>query len=151
MLAADSCEALQRVDRPGVRGARGGHDRQRPAAGVGVRADRRRDGLRLEALIGVGRKDADLIGPEPEHACGARDRSMSLIGDVQRRALVHRPEQRLARAREGGEVGSRAAGHEHAGGLARVADPLLEPVEDDELDAARAGALHPGADVDAER
>ena len=39
---------------------------------------------------------------------------------------------------------------EHSGGLARVPDPILEPVQHHKLDLARAGGLHPGPGVDVE-
>jgi hypothetical protein len=151
VVAADLRQVAERVDgacrrRAGVR-----DDQQWQPPGGLVGADSAEERLRAHPGAFVGRDDAHLVGPEPERPRGACQRRVRLVGHVDDRPLVHRAESRLPRARERRQVGGRAARHEHADRLLGVADPLPQPVEDDELERARPGGPEPPARVDVER
>ena len=137
-VAADAGQRGERVDRAGVRGARHAGGEQRRAAGAHVGVDGGGQRLGPQAPVAVCGQHAQLVGAEAEQARRAREGGVPLVGDVGDRAGGHRAEQRLARAGERRHVRRGAAAHEHAGRLLGVADPLLEPGEHDELEAARA-------------
>src|SRR5439155_21842227 len=65
--------------------------------------------------------------------------------------VAHRADARLTCAGERSQVRNRAAADERAARSRRIADPLLEPVENLELELGRSGRLLPGARIDVAR
>jgi hypothetical protein len=150
-IVGDLGDGRQRIDRPGVRRAADRRDEQRLLAVGGVVVDRRGEVRRTQAAVLVGRDDPDLVVPEAELACGPRDRGVRLVRDVDHQALVHRPGEDLPGAGDRGEVRRRAARHEDAPGVWRVADPPGEPAQDGQLELTGAGGLAPRPGVDVHR
>ena len=150
-LPAERRELFERIDRTRARRARvrDGEERPPPAGLVG--GDRGRERRRLEPQVLADGQDPHLVGPEAERPCSPCERRVRLVGDVDDEVVAHRADERLARAGERGQVRGRAAGHERAGRLGRIADPVLEPAEDLQLELRRAGGLHPRARVDVAR
>jgi len=147
-FAAEPGEARQIVDGARVRGARvrDHEERQAPRGRVGV--DRRREVVDADPEPVVRGDHPELIGTEPEMARGAGDGRVGLVAGIGHDPRRHRPDDRLPGAGDGCQVRRRPAGHEHAGGLRGVADPLAEPVEDGQLQLARTGGFPPGAGID---
>ena len=103
---------------------------------------------RTQPEVVIRRQDAQLVRPEPEVACGSRDRRVGLIAGVHHDPRRHRADERLSCARDRGEVRGRSAGHQDARRRLRVFDPVAEPVEDGQLEGARSGGFAPRAGVD---
>ena len=151
VAAADVGQRAERIDGTGV-GRTGGDRREQRRAALGdVDLDRPLEPPRVEPPVRACGEHTQLLGPEAEQARRARQRRVRLVGHVGDDALVHRAEQRLARARERGHVGRRAAAEQDPRRVGRIAEPVLEPVEHGQLDLTRPRRLHPRADVDVER
>ena len=147
-LAADGGELVDRVDGAGARRAAVRDREERQPAGrlVGRHRGCKRRGL--EPQIVADRQHAQLVRPEAEHPCRARDRRVRLVGCVDDEVVAHRADERFARTGERGEVRRRAAADERAAGVRRIADPLLEPAEHLELELRRTCGFLPRAGVD---
>ncbi len=151
VLAADPRQLGERVDRTHRRAARVGDDQQRAPAGGQVGADRALQRVRAHAPDVVAQDHPHLVGAEPQHARGAGQRRVRLVGHVQHCARVHLPHQRLAGAGERRQVRGRPTRDQCAARLGRIADPLPEPVEHGQLQRGRAGGAQPPAGIDVER
>ena len=149
---AELCELRERIDRAGARRAavRDDEERQPPR-----RVVRRRSRRRASPARAAGRRRPAARAPGRAESRASRgrapDRRVRLVRCVDDEVVAHRADERLARARERRQVGGRAAADERAGGVCRVADPLLEPVEDLELELRRPRRLLPRARVDVAR
>ena len=151
VLPAERRQVHDRIDRAGARGARV-RDREKRAPSVcHIGRDRVCEGRRLQPQVLADGQDPHLVRPEAERPRGPCERRVRLIGDVDHEVVAHRADQGLPRAGERGQVRGRPAGDERPCGLGRVADPVLEPAEDLQLQLRRAGRLHPGARVDVAR
>ena len=151
LLAADPRQVGQRVDGARVGGACVGDDHGGAPAGgpVGLHRAAQRGGAHTHPLVGG--KHAHLVGAEAEHARPAGQRGVGLVGQVQHRVLGHRADQRLAGARQGGQVGRRPARDQDAAGRLRVADPVPEPADHRQLQRSRPRGAQPPAGVEVER
>ena len=148
---AEGGQLHERIDRAGARRARVRDREKRAPSACLVGRDRVGERRRLEPQVLADGQDPHLVGPEAERARGPCQRGVRLIGDVDHEVVAHRADQGLARAGERGQVRGRPAGDERPRRLGRVADPVLEPPEDLQLQLGRAGRLHPGARVDVAR
>ena len=151
VLPAERRQLHDRVDRTGARRARVRDREKRAPPACLVGRDRVGERRRLQPQVLADGQYPHLVGPEAERPRGPCERRVRLIGDVDHEVVAHRADQGLARAGERGQVRGRPAGDERPCGLGRVADPVLEPAEDLQLQLRRAGRLHPGARVDVAR
>ena len=151
VLAADLGELAQRIDRAGVGRARGDAREQRRAAGRDVGLDRARERRRRQPQVLPAGQDAQLVGPEAEQPRRAGDRRVRLVGRVGDDAVAHRPCSASRAHASAVMLAAEPPLTSTPAGAAVVAEPVLEPVEHGQLDLARAGRLHPAADVHVQR
>ena len=149
-LAADRGDLGQRIDGTGAGGSGGRGDEEWFAAGARVRVHRGAQCFGTKPVAIVDRQHAYLVRPESQDARGAREGRVCLVRAVDNEPIRHRADERLARARERCHVRRGAAAGEHSARVGRITDPVFEPVEDDQLELARAGRQSPRADVDVE-
>ena len=129
----------QRIDRGGVRGPGRGHDHHRLPPGRAIRGDGRHEPGHGHPQLGVAGQDAHLLCREAHRQQVARERRMGLVGEI-----GHTLAERGAGGGERGEVGERAAAHQHPLGAGRHAHQLPQPLDHHQLDRGRPGAAAPG-------
>ena len=142
-LVARVGKLADRIDGPGVGRTRIRADKERQAIRGKVGVDRRDHVRRTQTEGIVGRQNAQLVRPESQVACRPSHRRVRLIAGVHHDPRRHRADERLAGARDRGEVRGRPARYEDPGCRLRVLDPAAEPVKDGQLECARAGGFAP--------
>ncbi len=151
VLTTERRQLADRVDGADRGGARVCDDDQRDQPVRPVRSDRGAQGVDPDPRLLVGWDHPHTVRPESERPRCPRDRGVGLVRHIGDGVRVHRPESRLTRECECGQVGRGPAGDEQSRCALRIADPVPEPIDHSQLERARPRGAEPPAGVEVER
>ena len=115
-------------------------------AGIAVFGHGAVERIHVHAEVRVARDHADALAPDAHDHRRAGERAVALVAHVDGGAFG--VARRFARRDEGIDAGRRTAARKQSTRALRIADPTPEPVDDDQLQLARATRDQPGALVD---